>query len=32
MLIHKFVTPGTLEEKIDALIKEKQAMADSIRL
>lgn len=30
VLIHKFVTPGTLEEKIDAMIKEKQAMADSI--
>ena len=30
MLIHKFVTPGTLEERIDAMIKEKQALADSL--
>ena len=30
MLIHKFVTYGTLEEKIDAMIKEKQALADSL--
>ena len=30
VLIHKFVTPGTLEEKIDAMIKEKQALADSL--
>ena len=30
VLIHKFVTPGTLEEKIDAMIKDKQALADSL--
>ena len=30
VLIHKFVTPGTLEEKIDAMIKEKQALADAL--
>ena len=30
VLIHKFVTYGTLEEKIDAMIKEKQALADSL--
>ncbi|MGN0889485.1 MAG: DEAD/DEAH box helicase [Kiritimatiellia bacterium] len=30
VLIHKFVTPGTLEERIDAMIKEKQALADSL--
>ena len=30
VLIHKFVTPGTLEERIDAMIKEKQSLADSL--
>jgi non-specific serine/threonine protein kinase len=30
VLIHKFVTYGTLEEKIDVMIKEKQALADSL--
>ena len=30
VLIHKFVTYGTLEEKIDAMIKEKQSLADSL--
>ena len=30
VLIHKFVTYGTLEEKIDAMIKEKQTLADSL--
>ncbi len=30
VLVHKFITSGTLEEKIDALITEKQDTADSI--
>lgn len=30
VLVHKFVTRGTIEEKIDALIREKQAMADAL--
>ena len=30
VLIHKFVTYGTLEEKIDEMIKEKQSLADSL--
>jgi non-specific serine/threonine protein kinase len=30
VLVHKFVTRGTIEEKIDALICDKQAMADAI--
>ncbi|MEE9369066.1 MAG: DEAD/DEAH box helicase [Pontiella sp.] len=30
VLVHKFVTSGTLEEKIDALLTEKQAAADQI--
>ena len=30
VLVHKFVTRGTVEEKIDAMIAEKQAMADSL--
>jgi len=30
VLVHKFVTRGTIEEKIDALICEKQNMADSL--
>jgi superfamily II DNA or RNA helicase len=30
VLVHKFVTRGTIEEKIDELIRDKQAMADAI--
>jgi superfamily II DNA or RNA helicase len=30
VLVHKFVTSGTIEEKIDSLIREKQDMADSL--
>ena len=30
VLIHKFVTPGTLEERIDAMIKAKQGLADAL--
>ena len=30
VLVHKFVTSGTLEERIDALISDKQATADAI--
>ncbi len=30
VLVHKFVTSGTVEERIDALISEKQKMADEI--
>ena len=30
VLVHKFITSGTLEEKIDALITEKQNTADAI--
>ena len=30
VLVHKFVTTGTVEERIDALIAEKQKMADEI--
>ncbi len=30
VLVHKFVTPGTLEERIDAMIREKQALADAL--
>ncbi len=30
VLVHKFVTRGTIEEKIDALIAEKQRMSDEI--
>ncbi len=30
VLVHKFITTGTLEEKIDALITEKQDTADAI--
>ncbi|MBN1672569.1 MAG: DEAD/DEAH box helicase [Kiritimatiellae bacterium] len=30
VLVHKFVTRGTVEEKIDALIREKQDMADAL--
>ncbi len=30
VLVHKFVTRGTIEEKIDALIRDKQDMADAL--
>ena len=30
VLVHKFVTRGTVEERIDALIREKQDMADAL--
>lgn len=30
VLVHKFVCPGTIEEKIDALIKEKMALASNL--
>jgi superfamily II DNA or RNA helicase len=30
VLVHKFITSGTLEEKIDALLTEKQGTADAI--
>ncbi|MDG2124960.1 MAG: DEAD/DEAH box helicase, partial [Verrucomicrobiales bacterium] len=30
VLVHKFVCPGTIEEKIDALLKEKQSLADDL--
>ncbi|GAB4166690.1 MAG: hypothetical protein Fur0032_04250 [Terrimicrobiaceae bacterium] len=30
VLVHKFVTTGTLEEKIDALLEDKQSTADAI--
>ena len=30
VLVHKFVTRGTVEEKIDEMIREKQAVADAI--
>lgn len=30
VLVHKFVTRGTIEEKIDALIQEKREMADAL--
>ena len=30
VLVHKFVTTGTIEEKIDAMIADKQTMADEI--
>ena len=30
VLVHKFVTTGTIEEKIDAMIADKQKMADEI--
>ena len=29
-MVHKFVTRGTIEEKIDVLIREKQEMADAL--
>src|SRR4029434_2960288 len=30
VLVHKFVCPGTIEEKVDALINEKRALADDL--
>jgi non-specific serine/threonine protein kinase len=30
VLVHKFITVGTIEEKIDAMIEEKQKMASGI--
>jgi non-specific serine/threonine protein kinase len=30
VLVHKFITSGTLEEKIDQMLEEKQATADQI--
>ena len=30
VLVHKFVTRGTIEEKIDTLLRDKQEMADSL--
>ena len=30
VLVHKFVTRGTIEEKIDAIIREKQQMSDAL--
>jgi SNF2 family DNA or RNA helicase len=30
VLVHKFVCPGTIEEKIDALINDKRALADDL--
>jgi non-specific serine/threonine protein kinase len=30
VLVHKFVTRGTIEEKIDRMISEKQALADQV--
>ena len=30
VLVHKFVCPGTIEEKVDALIADKNALADDI--
>jgi non-specific serine/threonine protein kinase len=30
VLVHKFVCRGTIEERIDALIAQKQALADSV--
>ena len=30
VLVHKFVVSGTLEERIDALIRNKQGVADAI--
>ena len=30
VLVHKFVTPGTLEERIDEMIKAKSALADAL--
>jgi non-specific serine/threonine protein kinase len=30
VLVHKFVTKGTIEEKIDRMIREKQELADQV--
>ncbi|MDR1875407.1 MAG: SWF/SNF helicase family protein, partial [Synergistaceae bacterium] len=30
VLVHKFITVGTIEEKIDAMLEEKQKMADDV--
>ncbi|MBF0238218.1 MAG: DEAD/DEAH box helicase [SAR324 cluster bacterium] len=30
VLVHKFICPGTIEEKIDAIITEKSALADNL--
>jgi non-specific serine/threonine protein kinase len=30
VLVHKFVCPGTIEEKVDALIASKRALADDL--
>ena len=30
MLVHKFMTTGTIEERIDRMIAEKQALADDV--
>ncbi len=30
MLVHKFICKGTLEEKIDSLITDKQQLADDV--
>ena len=30
VLVHKFVTRGTIEEKIDTMISEKQELADQV--
>ncbi|MFT5122686.1 MAG: SNF2 family DNA or RNA helicase, partial [Verrucomicrobiales bacterium] len=30
VLVHKFVTRGTIEEKIDAMIRDKQHMANAL--
>ena len=30
VLVHKFVTQGTLEERIDQMLEQKQAMADEL--
>ncbi|MEI9896492.1 MAG: hypothetical protein WDN28_22195 [Chthoniobacter sp.] len=30
MLVHKFVCRGTIEERIDALLSEKAALADAL--
>jgi non-specific serine/threonine protein kinase len=30
VMVHKFITPGTIEEKIDALLMDKQKMADDV--
>ena len=30
MLVHKFICPGTIEEKVDALIASKRALAEGL--